>query len=302
MKKILITGATGLIGRELTRQCHREGIAVNYLTTRKDKIENSENYRGFYWDPTEAYIDRKAFEGVKAIVNLAGAPISKRWTETYKRKLLDSRIKSIQLIYDSLKDPDHTVEHFISASGVNFYSDSDTRLYTEENTDPNPTFLGELTRQWEGAALQLRDLGMEVSIVRTGMVLATDGGALPQLIRPVKLGLGAAMGSGRQWQSWIHLEDIAGIYLYILQNQLEGIYNGVAPNPVKNNRLVRQLAGQLRKPVWLPNTPGFGLRLILGEMATLVLEGQLVSSKKIQELGYDFRFYKLDAALSDLLS
>jgi len=301
MKKVLITGATGLIGRELTQECLNAGIAVNYLTTSKDKIQKTENYNGFYWNPEQGKIDENAFDGATAIINLAGASISNRWTKKYKKTIIDSRVVSMALLYDTLKKIDHDIVHFISASGISIYPSSKTKLYTEENEDVDDTFLAEVVTKWENAALRFKELGMEVTKVRTGMVLAKNEGALPRFIKPIKLGLGAPLGDGNQWQSWIHIKDIAGIYLFILQNQLEGKYNAVAPNPVHNKKMTKLIAAQLGAPLWLPPIPGIFLKSILGEMATLAIDGQLVSSKKIEELGYRFRFYNIESALQDLL-
>lgn len=301
MKRVLITGATGLIGTELVRQCHQDGIAVNYLTTSRDKIENKENYRGFYWNPKEGEMDSKALDGVNAIINLVGASVSERWTSDYKKVILNSRIESMDLIYEALHKSNHNVLHFISASGVSIYPNSETKLYTEEDTAVDDTFLAEVVVAWEAAAARFKNLGMEVSKVRTGVVLSKDSGALPKLMKPIKLGVGSPLGSGDQWQSWIHLEDIAGIYLFLLKNQLEGIYNAVAPNPVQNKKMTKMIALKLDSPLWMPNVPTFALKLLLGEMAVIVLEGQLVSSHKIEELGYHFKYYNLENALQDLL-
>ncbi len=301
MRKVLITGATGLIGSELVKQCQEAGIAVNYLTTRRDKIEDSENYKGFYWNPEIGEIDKKAFEGTTAIINLVGASISNRWTQKYRRTIIDSRLQPTDLIYKTLQEIDHDIIHFISASGINIYPNSKTKLYTEENEEVGDTFLAKVVVAWEEAASKFKDLGMEVTKVRTGMVLAKNDGALPKLVKPIKYGVGAPLGSGSQWQSWIHLADIAGIYLFILENQLEGKYNAVAPNPVQNKKMTKLIAAQLDSPLWLPNIPGFALKLALGEMAELVLEGQLVSCKKIQELGYSFKYHDVESALRDLL-
>jgi uncharacterized protein (TIGR01777 family) len=301
IKKVLITGATGLIGSELVRQCHIEGIVVNYFTSSKEKIENSENYKGFYWNPAKGEIDVNAFNGVEAIINLVGASISERWTKKYKQIILDSRVESMELIHKTLKKIDHNIVHFISASGIGIYPDSKTKLYTEEDEEIEANFLAEVVVSWEAAAVKFKELGMEVSKVRTGMVLARNGGALPQLVKPIKYGVGAPLGCGEQWQSWVHIEDIAGIYLFLLKNQLEGIYNAVAPNPVQNKKMTRMIASKLNCPLWLPNIPSFVLKLVLGEMSVLVLEGQLVSSHKIEELGYHFKYYNLENALQDLL-
>ncbi|WP_034259156.1 TIGR01777 family oxidoreductase [Aequorivita capsosiphonis] len=301
MKRVLITGATGLIGSELVRQCHSNNIAVNYLTTSKEKIENSENYQGFYWNPKEGEIDINAFKDTSAIINLVGASISKRWTDNYKMVILNSRIESMNLIYEKLQEIDHHIVHFISASGVSVYPNSKTKLYSEEDEAVDDTFLANVVVAWEAAATKFLDLGMEVSKVRTGVVLAKEGGAFSELIKPIKLGVGAPLGSGDQWQSWIHLEDIAGIYLFLLKNQVEGIFNAVAPNPVQNKKMTKMIAAKMDSPLWLPNIPAFALKLLLGEMAILVLEGQLVSSQKIEKLGYQFKFYNLENALQDLL-
>lgn len=301
MKKILITGATGLIGNELTKQCINAGISVNYLTTSRDKIERTDNYNGFYWNPEQGEIDEKAFEGTSAIINLVGATISKRWTNNYKKIILKSRLESMALLYKTLQKIDHDIVHFISASGISIYPNSQTKLYTEENEEVDNNFLAEVVVAWEAAAAEFKDLGMEVTKVRTGMVLSENDGALPKLIKPIKLGMGAPLGDGNQWQSWIHIEDIAGIYLFIFLNQLEGKFNAVAPNPVQNKKMTKLIANQLGSPLWLPNIPAFILKLVLGEMSILVVEGQLVSSKKIQELGYNFKFYNIESALQDLL-
>jgi uncharacterized protein (TIGR01777 family) len=299
--RVLITGATGLIGSKLVALCHKNEIEVHYFTTSKDKIEDSKNYKGFYWNPAKGEIDTAAFDGVTTIVNLAGATISKRWTKSYKKTILESRTQTANILYKSLRDLSHEVDHFISASGISIYPNSKTRLYSEENRDVDNSFLAEVVVAWEAGADQFKSLGIDVAKVRTGVVLAKEEGALPKLVAPVKYWVGAPLGSGKQWQSWIHIDDIAFIYLQIILNQWEGIYNAVAPTPVTNKKLTKQIASLLDKPLWLPNVPAFMLRLILGEMATLVLEGQLVSSNKLEERGYRFLYYNVESALEDLL-
>lgn len=301
-EKVLITGATGLIGHELVRLCKENNLPVHYLTTQKEKIVSEPGFKGFYWNPAEGIIDPEAFEDVTIIVHLAGAPIAGRWTEKYKKTIIDSRVQSANLLYETLKELNHNIGYFISASGINIYPDSQTKLYTEEDVVVADTFLGEVVEAWENAAAQFKNLGMDVAKVRTGMVLDKNKGALPKLVQPVKLGAGAPLGSGDQWQSWIHIEDITGIYFFLLTHKLEGIYNAVASNPVQNKRMIELIASQLRKPLWMPKVPAFLLKLILGEMAILVLEGQLVSSNKIKKLGYQFRFYNAESALQDLLT
>jgi len=299
--KILIAGATGLIGKELVRQCHETKISVHYLTTSKDKILQQEHYRGFYWNPEQNEIDRAAFDGITAIVNLAGATVAKRWTPTYKKTILESRIKAAQILYGSLQKMEHEVTQYISASGISIYPSSTQHLYTEKDSQLSDTFLGKVTMQWEADADQFEALNIKVVKVRTGIVLSGDEGALPKIVRPIKMGLGAFLGSGEQWQSWIHIKDIAGIYLLLLTNHSSGIFNGVGPSPVSHKKMTQVIAAHLHKRLWLPKIPGFMIKLLLGEMGTLVLESQLVGAQKIIEEDYQFRYVNLEKAIEDLL-
>ncbi|RFN59995.1 TIGR01777 family oxidoreductase [Marixanthomonas ophiurae] len=299
--KVLITGATGLIGTQLTKECHKAGISVNYLTTSKDKIEDKPNYKGFYWNPYEGEIDENAFTDVTTIINLVGATISKRWTKSYRETILESRTKTANLIYNTLEKTKTSVKHFISASGVSIYPNSESRLYTEEDTDVDTTFLAEVVQAWENAADQFKKLDMRVTKVRTGVVLAEEEGAFPKIVQPIEKGFGAPLGNGKQWMSWIHLEDIVCIYIHILKNGLQGVYNATAPNPVTNEKMTRKIAAYLKKDLWLPKVPGFVLRLVLGKMSILVLKGQLVSSKKLEESGYEFKYVNVAPAIKNLL-
>lgn len=299
--KILIAGATGLIGRELVSQCLEERINVNYLTTSKQKLESKDGYQGFYWDPETGEIDLKAFEGVGAIVNLAGSSIVQRWTKKRKRAILQSRVKAAELIFTTLQKNTHTVTQYISASGISGYPSSFDHLYHETYEPLATTFLGEVVTQWEDSADKFLNLGLKVTKVRTGIVLSEQEGALPKLLKPIKMGFGSPLGKGDQWQSWIHERDIAGIYIFLLNNSLSGIYNAVSPNPVTNKRMVQILANHYDKSTWLPKVPECMLRLILGEMAAVILESQLVSSEKLIEAGFHFQFVNLEHAIEDLL-
>ncbi|RDK84758.1 TIGR01777 family oxidoreductase [Marinirhabdus gelatinilytica] len=299
--KILITGATGLIGTQLTEYCHEEGIEVNYLTTSREKIENRPNYKGFYWNPVENEIDTNAFTDVIAIINLVGATISKRWTKSYKKTILESRTQTANLLFETLKSINHSVSHFISASGVSIYPNHPTKLYTENSSEVSRDFLGEVVIAWEAAADQFETLGIRVAKIRTGVVFAEEEGAFPKIMEPIEKGFGAPLGSGEQWISWIHLNDITSIYLHILKNGLDGVYNAVAPNPVTNKNLTFKIAAALNKNIWLPNVPGWVLKLVLGQMANLVLKGQLVSCKKIEATGYNFMFVNINYAIKKLV-
>lgn len=300
--KVLITGATGLIGKEIVKRCHEEHISVHYLTTSKEKIKSDDNYKGFYWNPKEDILDAACFQGVDAIINLAGASIAKRWTKSYKKTIIESRVQSLSCLKNALsKVEDHHITQIVSASAIGFYPDSFTKYYEESCTPASPTFLGEVTTVWENAVDEFSDLGLFVSKVRIGLVLDDKEGALPQMVKPIKLGLGSAFGSGDQWQSWIHIYDLSGIFVHLIQNELEGIYNGVAPNPITNTELTKAIAKTLNKPLFMPNIPKFTMKLALGEMHILLFESQRVSSKKIEESGFDFTYSNIHPALEAIL-
>ncbi|WP_439153200.1 TIGR01777 family oxidoreductase [Winogradskyella sp.] len=298
---VLVTGATGLIGQEIVKQCHNEGIKVHYLTTSKSKLSTEANYKGFYWNPNTNKIDHTCFEGVSAIINLVGASISQRWTDDYKREILESRTKTAQLLQETIKANNYTIDYVVSASAIGVYPTSLTNYYEEGFSEVSDSFLGEVVEKWETAIEGFKSLGCKVAKIRIGLVLAKDGGALPEIVRPIKFGAGAAFGNGEQWQSWIHLEDLAGIFLYALKYNLEGVFNGVAPNPVSNKELTKLAANILQRPLILPNIPKFAMKLILGEMHILLFESQRVSSQKIENKGYSFKFVNLRPALEDLL-
>jgi hypothetical protein len=300
--RILITGATGLVGSEITRLCHEQGINVNFLTTSKGKIEKGETYRGYYWNPSTGEIDVKCLEGVGAIINLAGASVFQPWTKSNKEKILNSRLDSLNLLHKTLEQSAHQVGQLVSASAIGIYPSSRSKMYEEKDTVVAGDFLGEVSQKWERAAYKFGDLDLRVAKVRIGIVLSQDGGALPQIMKPVKLNLGAPLGSGKQWQSWIHIKDLARIFLFIINNGLEGVYNGVAPNPATNEELTKEIAYALNKKLWLPKVPGLALKAVMGEMSGVVLGSQLVSSSKIQEKGFEFLYVNLRPAIADLLN
>lgn len=299
--KVLITGATGLIGKEIVSYCHTYDISVHYLSTSKDKLKSQPNYKGFYWNPKLNIIDTNCFEGVDTIINLAGATIAKRWTAAYRTEILESRTNSLQLLKEALSTTNHSVKHIISASAIGVYPDSLTNYYDESTAEVSKSFLGEVVKAWESAVDAFKSIDIKVSKIRIGLVLAEQEGALPQIAKPVRYGFGAAFGDGKQWQSWIHVSDLARMFVYVLQNELEGVYNGVGPNPVTNTELTKAVARTLKRPLWLPNIPRFFMQLVLGDMHILLFESQRVSSKTIEDAGFDFDYHHLQLALEDLL-
>jgi len=299
--KILITGATGLIGKAITHLFLKEGISVNYLTTKKAKIKNELNYQGFYWEPSTNKIDPKCFEGVTAIINLAGASIAKRWTKSYKKEILTSRINSLNTLYIALESlkPEKKIA-LISASAIGIYPNSLSNFYTEDETKKDASFLGEVTELWEKEMDKFKEINCPVTKIRIGLVLSSEGGALPNITQAVTRYLGASFGSGRQWQSWIHVNDLARMFLFIMENNLSGVYNGVAPNPVTNTKMLKELAKILDKPLFMPNIPQFLMRLALGEMSYLLFVSQRVSSKKIEKEGFNFDYNNICRALENI--
>lgn len=299
--KILITGATGLIGSHLSETLIERGHIIHYLTTRKSKITQSDVLKGYYWNASEGSIDTACLEGVEIIVHLAGASIAQRWTAANREKILKSRTETTSLLYDLVANHTNSVRHFVSASGIGIYPPSQETEYTESSQDVDSSFVGDVVVAWEHEAMRFQSLDIKTTLIRTGLVLAGEGGALPKIAAPIRKGFGAPIGTGKQWQSWIHIDDMTAIYEAVIDKQWEGVINAVAPNPVTNKALTQSIARSLNRKLWLPNVPGFVLKLILGRMANLVLQGQLVRSERLSELDFVFNFEEIDEAIDDLL-
>lgn len=295
---ILITGGTGLLGKQLTPLLLNKGYTVSHLSREPAKAPNVKTY---LWDINKGLIDEQCIDGVDIIIHLAGAGIAdKRWTPSRKKLIIESRTKSIQLIYNLLKRKPHQVKKVISASGVGYYSDRGDELMHETDT-PAHDFMGECCIAWEDAVNEGEKLGLDILIFRTGVVLEKGGGALPKLDTSVKWGAGAPLGNGKQWMSWIHHQDVSAMYLYgVEQTGLTGIYNMAAPHPVTNQQLTQAIAKQLKRPLWLPHVPAFLLKLVLGEMATIVLGSTKVSTDKIEQAGFAFKYPDIGSALKEI--
>lgn len=302
MKTVLITGATGLIGQEIVKVCHDQNWIVHYLSTSREKMSQNENYKGFYWNLDTKEIDASCFEGVDTIINLVGATISKRWTTDYKAEIIASRTESAKLLFDTVKINNYTVKHIVSASAIGVYPSSQTNYYGEDFEKCSGSFLGQVVKKWEAAIDQFSVIGIKVSKIRIGLVLSEKGGALPEIAKPIRFGVGAAFGDGQQWQSWIHVEDLAQLFVFIIENSFEGIYNGVAPNPVNNSELTKTVARVLNKPLILPKIPKFTMKLVLGEMHNLLFESQRVSAQKVENAGFNFKYHHLEPAIRALFN
>lgn len=298
-KNILITGASGLIGQRLTELLLEKGHSVAHLgrNAKKGTVPS------FTWNVEKQTIDLQALQGIDTIVHLAGAGIAdKRWTEQRKREILDSRIESTQLLYNTLKHTNHTVKNFIAASAIGYYGfDLKGELFTEQSA-PGKDFLASVTRQWEESIDHLNALPLRVAKLRIGIVLSDKGGALVPMVTPVKFFAGSALASGKQMLSWVHIDDLCAMFIHLIENDhLQGAFNGTGPYAVSNEAFTLAIAKQLHRPLFLPKVPAFALRLILGEMADLIIYGSDVSSKKIQESGFTFQHKTLEAALANLL-
>lgn len=299
MEKVLITGGDGLVGRHLTNKLLANGYEVAVLS-RAQKQSKEISY--YTWSVEQQTIDPRALENVTYIIHLAGAGIAdKNWTKQRKREIISSRVDSAKLLYDQLPE-NHHVKAIISASGAGYYGAvTSDQIFTEEDESAND-FLGDVCVQWEAAIDTFEKKNIRTVKLRTGLVLASSGGGLEKMVKPFKLGAGAAIGSGKQYLPWIHIDDLCEMYLFALQNDtVKGAYNAVAPNHITNREFSHALAKTLGKKLWMPNVPAVLLKLYLGEMANLLLEGSRVSSQKIQDQGFKFHYTEIEKALENSL-
>lgn len=299
MKNILIAGGSGLVGKRLTQLLQQKGYTVAWLS-REAKAQPG--VRTFVWDVNRQVIDQAAFEFADAVINLAGAGVAdQRWTKAYKQEIYNSRIQSTALLADYMVHQSHHVQVLVNASAIGIYGND----FSEKATEPTPaanTFLGKVCADWEAAAAQAREAGVRTVFVRTGIVLSKNEGFIGQLKTPVKWYAGTVMGSGSQFVSWIHLDDLCAIYINALEDiTMSGAYNAVAPAPVTNKELTRLLAKELNRSIILPNVPAFALKAALGEMADMLVGSQPVSAGKILETGFTFAFAQAREAMHDLL-
>lgn len=299
--KILITGATGLIGKKLTSDLLSKGYSVNYLTTRNSQIKSSNKINGYYWNPEKEIIDLECFKDVDTIINLAGSNIAKRWSRSNKLKILKSRTQSLNLLKDSILKNNLNIKKIISASAIGIYPSSFDRVYTENTNLISSSFLGKVVREWELAVNSFNHLKIEIAIVRIGLVLSKDGGILSKSLFPIKFGVGSFFGSGMQWQSWIHIQDISNIFCHILKNDLVGIFNGTSPNPITNKDFTIKLSKFLNRPLIFPNLPKWLMSLILGEMHIIIFESQNITCDRLNKTKFKFKFDDFDHAIADLL-
>jgi uncharacterized protein (TIGR01777 family) len=295
MKNILITGGSGLVGKQLTSLLESKGYAVAWLSRKPQQ----RTY--FLWDVDKQELDPQALEWADAVVHLAGEGVAeKRWTAARKLAILRSRTESTALLYTAIQQATQKPSTFISASAVGFYGFDTGAALVDESSPSGKDFLAEVVVAWEKEVKKIEALPLRCVILRIGIVLDAQGGALTEMLKPP---VAAPLGSGAQWMSWIHVEDLVRLFVFALEKTtLQGIYNAVGPHPATNQQLTKEAAAAKGKSYLGIGVPGFALKLVLGEMAAMVLGGNRVSSQKIQKAGFEFEFPELKKALKDIFS
>lgn len=278
--RVTIFGASGFVGKRLVLALRARGDEIRAASLR---------------DPQAA---ADAARGSDAVVNLAGEPVAQRWNEETKRKILESRTLAPASLLDRLKTTDNRPRIYVSASAVGYYGTSLTQTFTEESA-PGGDFLAGVCEQWERVARRASELGMRVACVRTGIALGSDGGALEKILPLFKTGAGGKIASGKQWFSWIHIDDLVGMYVFAL-DEIDGALNATAPNPVRNEQFTHALAAAVHRPAFFP-VPSFALKAMLGEGADALTEGQRVMPARAAAAGFAFRFPTIESALSEIV-
>jgi len=300
METILITGGAGLVGKHLSRKLKGKGYNVALLSRYPGHNSVIPSY---FWDPSIDEIDPDALTNADYIVHLTGTGIGdKRWTARRRKEIIDSRVKTAELIFRKIRESGKNVKAFITASGTGYYGMMTSDRICSEADPPAGDFLGEVCRLWEEAADRFSEAGSRVVKIRTGIVLARDGGVLSRIKTPVRFGIGSPIGNGNQYVPWIHIDDLCSIFIKAIEDQeMSGAFNAAAPEFISNTDLMKSLAQALGKPFWFPKIPAFVMRMLFGKMSGILLEGSRVSSEKIRSAGFSFQFPELKDALRDLL-
>ncbi|RYE53677.1 MAG: TIGR01777 family protein [Sphingobacteriales bacterium] len=296
---VLVTGATGLVGSELTNKLQTLGYHVSVLSREPAKVKR---FNAFFWDIEKQEIDAQCFKGIDSVVHLAGEPIGgKWWTEKQKKLIIDSRVRSAELLFSAIKTHGPDVRNFISASAVGYYGNRGDEVLNEKSSQGNG-FVAECCVKWEHAVqVGTADLGLRAAIIRLGIVLHKEKGSLPVMAKPIRLFAGSYLGDGKQWVPWIHHQDVTDIFLKAISDvELKGIFNGCAPFPVTNRFLTKEIARQLRRPALPFGIPELILKMALGEQSVLPLMSSNVSAQKILDAGYAFKYHNVSDALMEI--
>ena len=301
MAVILISGGTGLVGKALTAKLILEGHEVRILS--RNPVSGGA-LKSFYWNIKKNEIDEKAFEGLDHIVHLAGTGIAdERWTAVQKKEIIDSRVSSMKLITSVVIKKNIHLTSFVGASAVGFYGMNTTEKIYLETDHAGNDFLSDVCVQWENSYNELKNSSSRTCILRTGVVLSDEGGAIKRLLPLFNSGLGSALGNGKQYLPWIHIDDLVSVYVKALFDPAyKGIYNAVSSEHITNKQFSEELAQTLSKSFFMPNVPGFALKIILGKKADILLKGSRVSNQKLVDAGFHFKFSTLKGALKDLIS
>lgn len=306
--KVAITGATGFVGSQLVQRLNRDGAEIVVLTRRPERVQRLfprsafPNLTAVAYDPKQPGDWQQAISGCTGVVNLAGAPIAdQRWTPTYKQEILDSRQLTTKHLVEAIAAASEKPEVLVNASAVGYYGTSETTVF-DENSPPGNDYLAQVCRAWEAEAAAVAQTGTRLVVARFGIVLGRDGGALGKMLTPFQFFAGGPIGSGRQWVSWVHREDVVNLIATALSDaSYSGIYNATAPNPVRMSQLCQSLGEVMQRPSWLP-VPDFALELLLGEGAMVVLDGQQVLPKATVAAGFEYRYPTVKPALENILA
>lgn len=299
-KNILITGGTGTLGKAISKHLSQQGNQIRVLT--RGGTASIEGVEMITWNPDINHLPENALEGIDVIIHLAGAGIvDKKWTRERKKEILNTRVKTAELIYEHVAKMQRKPEAFITASAIGYYGYDTGSILVKETSRFGDDFVATVVKEWEAAADSFSNLGLRVTKFRFGIVLSRTGGALKTMLKPVKMGVGAGLGRGDQYISWVHENDVASLMDHAINHEVDGVFNAVSPNPVTNKEFMKTIAKTLKKPFFLPNVPGFAMKLALGEQASMVLGGNKVSSKKLENEGFKFAYPELDDALQNLL-
>lgn len=293
MSVVLITGASGLVGKALSKLLTDSGYSVRKLTTRHALTEQ-EGF--FYWNPAAMEIDHQALEGVNYIIHLAGSSIGAgRWTKKRKQEIEESRTGSTTLLFNKVKELKINLKAFISSSATGYYGSSTSETIFDEYSPAGNDFLARVCVAWEKAADRFQQEGIRTVKLRTGVVLAKGAPALEKMLLPIKLGIGGPLGNGRQYMPWIYLGDLCRMYLKTIEDEtMSGAWNAVAPQHISNRQLMKSLAHKLRKPFFFPPVPAFILKILLGEMAIIITDGSRVAPRRFNAAGFKYEVENTD--------
>lgn len=299
--KFLITGASGLIGKNLLDKLLKKDVEINILTTSKNLKSSNKKVKKFYWNPEKEIIDSSSILGVSVVINLAGSPIAQLWTKNAKRSILNSRIKSVELLNMIILENNVKIDQFLCASAIGIYQSSTSLKHDESSKKISNSFLGNTVKKWESSCDRLLKNEIKITYLRIGLVLSKKGGLLKPILHSINFYMGTWFGNGKNIYSWVHIDDLVSSIIFLIENNCKGVYNLVAPNPVTSKQFTLTISKILGKKIIIPSIPLKIIEFFTGSMSELLLFSQDVCSKKIESDGFKFKYPYLDLALKDLL-